>query len=227
MAANCGAMLTGTTVKATPGLGAPPTVTTTLPVVAPAGTATAIDVALQLAGVATVPLNVTVLVPWVMPKFIPAIVTGAPVAAEDGDRLAMLGTPNTVNGSAALATPPTVTTTLPVVAPAGTGTVIDVELQLVGAAAAPLNVTVLAPWAVPKFAPAILTATPIAAEEGTRLLMVGGCSTVKDVPALATPFTVTTTGPVVAPAGTGTTIAVPLQLVGVAAVPLNVTVLVP
>jgi hypothetical protein len=220
-------MLIGTTVKATPGLETSLTVTTTFPVVAPAGTGTVIDAVLQLAGVATVPLNVTVLEPWFAPKFKPIIVTGAPVAADDGERPAMLGTPSTVNGAPALAKPLTVTTTFPVAAPAGTGTVIDVELQLVGAAAVPLNVTVLVPWDVPKFEPAILTATPIAAEDGTRPLMLGGCSTVKDAPELATPSTVTITGPVVAPAGTGSTIAVPLQLEGVAAVPLNVTVLVP
>jgi hypothetical protein len=35
-------------------------------------------VALQLVGVPAVPLNVTVLVPWVAPKFAPVIVTGVP-----------------------------------------------------------------------------------------------------------------------------------------------------
>ena len=44
---------------------------------------------------------------------------------------------------------------------------------------------------------------------------------------LARPATDTTTRPVVAPVGTGTTMLVALQLVEVAAVPLNVTVLVP
>lgn len=51
------------TVKRTPSLGPPAVVTTTFPVVAPAGTTTPIDVADQLAiVVATVPLNLTVLV---------------------------------------------------------------------------------------------------------------------------------------------------------------------
>src|SRR5205085_2158834 len=49
----------------------------------------------------------------------------------------------------------------------------------------------------------------------------------KTRPLLATPLTVTTTGPVVANAGTATTIVRSLQLVGVAATPLKVTVLVP
>ena len=49
--------------------------TTTLPVVAPAGTGTTMLVADQVVGVAVVPLNVTVLVPFVAPKLVPVIVT--------------------------------------------------------------------------------------------------------------------------------------------------------
>jgi hypothetical protein len=59
-----------------------------------------------------------------------------------------------------LATPPTVTTTFPVVAPLGTGTVMLVTLQLLGAPAVPLNVTVLVPWGAPRFVPAIVTEVP-------------------------------------------------------------------
>ena len=50
---------------------------------------------------------------------------------------------------------------------------------------------------------------------------------VKVTPLLAWLLIVTTTGPVVAPDGTGAEMLVALQLVGVAAVPLKVTVLVP
>jgi len=57
--------------------------------------------------------------------------------------------------------------------------------------------------------------------------MLGGIVTVKLTPLLATPPTVMTTLPVVAPVGTGTAMLVAPQLVGVAAVPLKVTVLVP
>jgi len=138
-------MLTGTTVNAAPALDTPLAVTTTLPVVAPAGTETAIDAALQPVGDAGVPLKVTTLVPWVAPKFAPVIVTGAPTAAEDGETLLILGVGSTVNAAPALGKSFTVTTTLPVVAPAGTITRIDVAVQLVGAAARPLNVTVLVP----------------------------------------------------------------------------------
>jgi len=73
----------------------------------------------------------------------------------------------------------------------------------------------------------IVTEVPATPEVGDKLLMLGGGITVNDTPLLACPFTVTTTLPVVAPAGTGATIEVALQLVGVAVVPLNLTVLVP
>ena len=109
----------GSTVKLEPLLFTPLALTTTLPVVAPLGTIATIDVALQLLMVvAVVTLNFTVPLPWVAPKFVPVIVTDAPTAPEVGDKLVMLGAATTVNDDPALATPLTVTTTLPVVAPA-------------------------------------------------------------------------------------------------------------
>jgi hypothetical protein len=81
----------GRTVKLTPLLPLLETVTTTFPVVAPLGTVTPTLVALQLVAVAVVPLNVTVLVPWVVPKFDPVMVTEAPTAPEVWERLDMVG----------------------------------------------------------------------------------------------------------------------------------------
>jgi hypothetical protein len=82
----------GTTVKLTPLLAVPPTVTTTLPVAAPVGTTATIEVVLQLViVVAVVLLNFTVLDPCGEPKFLPVIVTDAPTAPEVGERLVMLG----------------------------------------------------------------------------------------------------------------------------------------
>ena len=86
-----GGVVSVVTVKLTLLLAVPPTVTTTLPVVAPLGTGTAMLVALQLVGVPAVPLNLTVLVPCVVPKFAPLIVTGVPAIPEVGLRLVMLG----------------------------------------------------------------------------------------------------------------------------------------
>ena len=75
----------------------------------------------------------------------------------------------------------------------------------------------------------MVTEVPTAPKVGLKLLMLGAdvVLTVKLTPLLATPPTVTTTFPLVAPAGTGTAMLVALQLVGVAATPLNFTVLVP
>jgi len=53
-------------VKPTPLLAAPDTVTTTLPDVVPLGTGATMLVAFQFVGVATVPLNLTVLLPCVV-----------------------------------------------------------------------------------------------------------------------------------------------------------------
>src|SRR2546426_5296040 len=103
-----------------------------------------------------------------------------------------------------------------------------VALQLVGVAAVPLNLTLLVPCVAPKFAPAIVTDVPINPDVGFKLVMLGaGTATVKLTALLATPPTVTTTFPVAAPAMTVTTMLVALLIAEVAAVPLNVTVLVP
>jgi len=217
----------GSTVKAMPLLATPAAVTTTLPVVAPAGTDTTMLEALQLEGVASVPLNVTVLAPWVAPKFVPVIVTEVPTAPEVGLTLVMAGVGSTVNAMPLLTTPATVTTTFPVVAPVGTLATMLVALQLEAVAARPLNVTVLVPWVAPKFEPVMVTEAPTAPDVGLRLAMPGVASTVNVTPLLTTPLTVTTTLPAVAPVGTFATILVALQLVGVAAVPLKVRVLVP
>ena len=149
-----------TTVKLTPLLALPPTVTTTSPVVAPVGTVATIVVALQLPiAVAVVPLKATALVPCVAPKAVPLIVTAAPTAPVAGVKLVMVG--NTVNATPLLFTPLAFTTTLPVVAPAGTVATIDVVLQLpIVIAVVPLNFTVLLPWVAPKFVPVIVTDDP-------------------------------------------------------------------
>ncbi len=192
--------------------------------VAPVGTTATSEVALQLViAVAVAPLNATVPAPCVEPKFVPVIVTDAPTPPDVGDRFVMLGAGTTVKLTPLVATPLTVTTTLPVVAPVGTGTTMLVSFQLVGVAAFPLNFTVLVPCVEPKLVPVIVTDAPTAPEAGDKLVTLG--ITVNDEPLLATPLTVTTTGPVLVPLGTGAMIAPVPQLVGVATTPLNVTVL--
>ena len=174
------------TVKLMPLLAWPPTITTTLPVVAAVGTATVMLVALHAVGVPVVPLNATLLLPCVAPKFAPATVMEVPTAPEVGLRLVILGGETvTVKPTPLLLCPPTVTTTLPVVAPLGTATAMLVALQLVGVATAPLNVTVLAPCVAPKFPPAMATRVPTTPDVGLRLETIGGGGvTVKLIPLL-------------------------------------------
>jgi hypothetical protein len=213
------------TVKVTALLGTPSDVTTIPPVVAPAGTGTTIEVALQEVGVAEVPLKVIVLLPCVAPKLVPVRLTVAPTTPATGERVAILGVGRTVKPTPLLFTPSTLTTTFPVVAPVGTDTTIEVSVHVVIEANLPLNVTELA--VAPKFVPVIVTVPPIGPEFGERLAMFGAGTTVKLTPLLAVPLTVTTTLPVVAPAGTVVEMKVEPHEVRVAAVPLNVTVLVP
>jgi len=114
-------------------------------------------------------------------------VTEAPTAPEVTDKVVMLGAATTVKLTPLLALPPTVTTTLPVVAPVGTVSTIEVALQLVIAVAAVvLNFTVLVPWVEPKFVPVIVTDAPTAPVVGDKLLILG--KTVKLDPLLSTPL---------------------------------------
>jgi hypothetical protein len=165
------------TVKLFPFVSTPLACTTTFPVVAPVGTFTVIVVAFQHVpqGVAVVPLNLTVLAPWVEPRFVPVITTDAPTAPDVSERDVILGVGSTVKLFPLLATPDTVTTTLPVPAPVGTFTVIVVEFQQVphGVAVVPLNLTVLLPCVSPKFVPVITTEAPTAPEVGDKLVIVG------------------------------------------------------
>jgi hypothetical protein len=132
-----------------------------------------------------------------------------------------------VNAFPLLFTPLANTTTFPVVAPDGTVTPMLVALQLVTLAAVPLKLTVPDPCVDPKFVPVIVTAAPTAPVVIDRLVMLGAETTVKFTPLLFTPLANTTTFPVVAPDGTVTPMLVALQLVTLAAVPLNLTVPLP
>src|SRR5439155_9424719 len=120
-----------------------------------------------------VPLKVMVLVPLVAPKFVPVTVTDVPTVPLLGARLVTVGVGSTVNGLPLLAMPPTVTTTLPVVAPAGTGTTMLVAAHVVGVAAVPLKVMVLVPLVAPKLVPVTVTDVPTPPLVGARRVTVG------------------------------------------------------
>jgi hypothetical protein len=187
----------GITVKLTEFEG-PPCVTITEPVVAVAGTGTAICVLLQLVGLPATPLKVTV--PATDPKFVPLIVTGVPARAVPGEILLILGA-GIVNDVLLLASPMLVVTTrLPVVDSAGTLVLMLVLLHEVIAAVVPLNFTV--PVAVPKLLPLMVTTVPAVPDKGVTELTTGGGTTVNVTPLLTTPPAVTVTSPVVAPVGT-------------------------
>jgi len=136
----------GVTVKGTPLLTTPPTVTITFPEVAPSGTGMVMLVSDQLLDLPCVPLNVTKLEigPTVGPKFVPVIVTLEPTGPEVGLMLVILGGGVTLKGTPLLATLPTVTMTFPVVAPFGMVTSMLLSDQLEAAdEGVPLKVTVL------------------------------------------------------------------------------------
>src|SRR5207248_9119971 len=97
----------------------------------------------------------------------------------------------------------------------------------VGVAGVPLKETLLLPCVAPKLVPVRVTDAVTAPLAGASEVSVAVGTTVNATPLLATPPTVTVTFPVVAPLGTGTTMLVADQELGVAAVPLNFTVLAP
>jgi hypothetical protein len=77
----------------------------------------------------------------------------------------MLGDGMIVKGDPLLAAPNTVTTTLPVVAPTGTVTMMLVVLQALAVPAdVPLKVTVLVPCVAPKLIPVMVMDAPTAPE---------------------------------------------------------------
>src|ERR1051326_8264220 len=218
------------TLKITPLLDTPPAaVTTTFPVVTPLGIWATMLVVLQLLTVAGIELSLTPPLPCVAPKFVPVIVNDDPKPPPAAVfTLVIAGAAVTVNVLPVLATPPAaVTTTLAVTAPVGTVATMLVGLQLLMVAATVPNFTPPLPCAEPKFDPLIVTTEPTAPVFGARLEMLGAGVTVNVAPLLACPPTITTTGPVVVPVGTGAVIDVALQAVGVELTPLKLTVLLP
>jgi hypothetical protein len=221
-------VITGVTTKIAVLLTRPFTVTeTTVLPGARLGTNTLRLLLVQLEGVTATPPKLTVLVPWLEPKLLPAIVTELPTGPDDGVRLVIPGL--TVKFTVLLGTPPTVTMTGAAPSPRLVGTLKPMlELpQLVGVTETPPTVRVLVPCVEPKFVPVMVTAMPTPPDEGERLAIPG--VTLKLTLALENPPTVTMTGAAPSPSvgGTGTAMLPLLQLVGVTATPPTVTVLAP
>src|SRR5438270_925596 len=77
------------------------------PIVALVGTWTVIKVALQLeAAAASTPLNLTVLVPWLAPKFVPVMLTTVPTTPPPGVNEVTVGGGRTVKVPPLVAVPP-------------------------------------------------------------------------------------------------------------------------
>jgi hypothetical protein len=154
-----------------------------MPVAVPTGTDTTIEVSLHpVMLVADPPLIVTELPPMVAPKLVPLMVIVVLAGPEEGDTPVMLG--RMVKAAPLLATPPTVTTTFPEVAPAGTVTASEVSAQLLTVAVTLLNFTVFDPCSAPKLVPVIVTEEPAGPEFADKLVMLGGGITLKADPAL-------------------------------------------
>jgi hypothetical protein len=109
------------------------------------------------------PLKETTLVPWVAPKFVPLMVNVVERGPEVGETV-MFAT--WVKATPLLATPPTVTTTLPFPGLPNEGTVILVSLQLVGVRVKPPNCTTLVPCVAPKFNPLTMIGVPVGPHVG-------------------------------------------------------------
>jgi hypothetical protein len=157
------------------------------------------------------------------------MLTTVPVEPEVGETLVMLGGggggADTVNVAPFVENPLTVATTLPVVAPAGTGATMLVPFQELGVPFVPLNVSALA--TVPKPAPEIVTGAPIGAGFGDIPVITGIAK--NDLALLVPPVILTTTSalPGGRLLGTGTTIVVLLHDEGFPVIPPIVTLLAP
>ena len=171
-------------------------------------------VALQVVAVAAVPLNLTVLVPCVAPKFAPVIVTDAPTNPDVGFKLVMLGAG-------------TVTVKAAAVAGHSANRHHHVPCRRsrwhrhYDARGTPSRRSCRRPVELDCAGP--LRGAKVRARDRHRRTDQARCRiqarnarrrrpvTVKATPLLATPPTVTTTFPVVAPVGTGATMLVALQ----------------
>lgn len=116
-------LITGAGTKLVPLVPTPVEVVMVIgPMVALVGTWTVTDVAVHGGTtVASVPLNLTVLVPWLPPKFVPVMVTEVPTAPPPGVNEVIVGGGRTVKLVPLVAVPPgVVTVRVPVAAPLGT-----------------------------------------------------------------------------------------------------------
>lgn len=193
------------------------------PFTAPAGTVVVMLVVFEEVTLVTPPLNETVGVPL---KFVPEIITVAPIAPLIGLKPVIVGVSRTVKlEEVEIVTPLTVTNIFPDVAPTGTVVVMLVAVEEETVATVPLKVTTFSPGVVLKLVPVMVTVVPSAPLSGVKLEMVGDATTTKLVALVrVTPLVVTVIGPDAAPEGTEVVILVAFEDATVALIPLNDTV---
>ncbi len=212
----------GSTLKLDPLVMVTPLVVTVIgPSLAPTGTKVVMLVAIEDVTDAITPLNLTVGVGDVL-KFVPDIVTVAPMAPLFGVKLVIMGVANTVKLAALkIVMPLVVTEIFPVEVPEGTITVILEAVDAVTVAETPLNNTT---GDALKLFPLIVMVAPVAPLVGVKLDMLGGGSTEKLDPLLIViPLTVIDIDPELAPIGTLVAILNVVEEDTVAGVPLNDT----
>ena len=192
------------------------------PVVALAGTAAMIRVAVFIEMLAEVPLNVTDVAPA---RLVPLMVTLTPTAPLVGEKLVIVGSKPTVKSVALVAVPESVVTLIgPVVAPNGTIAVICVSETALNVAEVPLKVR---NEAVARFSPVIVTLVSTAPALGVKFVIVGGggsITTVSRVAALFAPLGSDTLDATVAvlvivPEATGVTTIVAVAMAAAASEP--------
>jgi hypothetical protein len=154
-----------------------PTCTEIVPVAAPAGTVTVNEVVVAAVTVAVVLLNLTMLFVAVVLKLVPVMVTLVPAIPCSGEKLLMVGISGTIKSCVeVMVCVPTVTVSLPVLAPAGTVVVMVVGVVAVMTAAVPLKRTVFLLISVLKFLPVRVTVVPAIPSVGANEVRVGAGS---------------------------------------------------
>jgi len=157
----------------------PPTFIVIGPVLAPLGTATlsCVDVAPEKTD-ADSPLIVTLSFAAIVLKLVPLIWTASPAEPEVGLKLVIVGAGTVKLDPLVPVSPPTVTESVPVVAPLGTVATSFVVVALVIVAVTPLNFTVSLAAVALKLLPLIVTDVPTTPLVGLKLVIDGATVTV-------------------------------------------------
>ena len=199
----------------------PGVVTDTFPEVPVATTAEICVEEFTVKEVAAVPPKLTAVAPE---KFVPMIVTVAPLAAPDGVNDVMVGAGMKVNPASKPVPPGVITDTFPEDPLATTAEICVEEFTVKEEAAVPPKLTAVAPE---KFVPVIVTVAPLAALLGVKDVMAGAGMKVNPACKSVPPGVVTDTFPEVPVATTAEICVEEFTVKEVAAVPPKLTAVAP